>query len=501
MATSVSTGTEPRPEGADLGRYPWIAMAVVLTGSYMVVLDTTVLGVALAQIAEDLQTSSAFGVDWVVTAYLVAVGITQPATGWMADRWGKKHLYVAALLFFTLGSGLSTVAPTLWTLIGARVVQGLGGGAMMPVGMAMIYELFPPNRRGTALGIWGVAIMAAPALGPPVGGWLVTNASWRWIFFVNLPIGALALFLAVRLLRDIGFREERPLDIRGWMLASIGIVGIVIVSRQASDWGWGSPVTLLLFAAGIAVLAWLVRRSLRHAHPIIDFRMFAVPTFSLTIALVALMIITQFARLTFLPVELQVVRGLTAQEVGLILAPGAIGVATTMPLGGWLADRIGSRVPVAVGVLVMTGSTWFIAHLRPDTPKSHLVAILVVSGVGTGLAIMPSTVAAMNALPTRFVAQAAAVRSLNQRVAAALGTAALAAFIAAQLGVVAPESLDAAGRVEAQDVYNQVFLIATGILVAVFVLALFLPGRKRMRQFQEYRADEHREVLGSVEAT
>ena len=184
--------------------------------------------------------------------------------------------------------------------------------------------------------------------------------------------------------------------------------------------------------------------------------------------------------------------------MGLLLAPAALGVAATMPLGGWLADHIGAKVPVTVGAVVMGVSMWDLGHLGQTTSERHLVAILVVSGLGSGLAIMPSMVAAMNALPTRFIAQAAVVRSLNQRVAAALGTAALASYLAARLGVVAPTDLDAAGRADAQHAYNQVFLLMAAVLAVVAALATFLPGRARMRAFQAERATEHEEVLLSA---
>ena len=492
--TPMATGSSDRPD-----RYAWVTMAIVLAGSYPFVLNTTVLGVALPQIAEDLPAGRLLDVDWVITGYLIALTIIQPATGWLADRWGKKQVYMAALTVFALGSLGSGLAPSLPTLIGARFLQGLGGGAMMPVGMAMIYELFPPHRRGMAMGIWGIAVMGAPGFGPPLGGLVVTHISWRWIFLINVPLGIITLAVASIKLRDVGFRERRSLHVRGWVLSSVGLLLVLIAARQAPTWGFTSVATIAALVIGVAALVVLVPDSLRRPSPLIEFRVFQVPTFSICMISFALLSVSQYARLTFLPVELQVVRGLTAAEVGLILAPSAAGVAATMPIGGWLADRIGARVPVTAGMTIVTIGTWLLSRLTPETPIPHLVAILLVSGLGTGLALTPNTVAAMNSLPNRFLAQASALRSLNRQVSAALGTAVLSAFVVAQLGVVAPVITDADSIAQAQNTYNRVFLIATAFLILTVFTALFLPGRRRTLQFQQERAAEHRALFDDEE--
>lgn len=488
----------PERAAGDAGIYPWIAMGVVLLGSYMVILDTTVLGVALPAIADDFRDESGIGIDWVVTAYVMAVGTTTVAAGWLADRFGKRQVFLAALASFTLGSLLCALSPTLPILVAARVFQGIGGGALMPVGMAMVYELFPPDRRGTALGVWGIAVMAAPALGPPLGGWLVSVASWHWIFFVNVPLGLLAIVLGSRLLRDIGFRERRPFDATGLLLAGLSISTIVAAARLAADWGPLDPRTLGLFALGIVLGIALVVRSLRIPSPIMDFRMFTVRTFSVSAVVVGLVAIAQFARLTFLPLELQVVRDLEPDRVGLILAPGAIGVATTMWLGGFLADRIGARTPVMTGLVIVTGGLVYLSRLDQETSISAIVVVLFVSGVGTGLSIMPNTVAAMNSLPSRFVSQASAMRALNRQIARALGTAVLAAIVVAQLGSVAPDATTPSELVEAQSAYNGVFLLAAVLVGVALVLAWFLPDRHLMRHYQDERAAEHDEMMSEA---
>lgn len=468
-------------------------MGVVLSGSYLVVLNTTVLGVALPDIADDVGRGSRLDVDWVITSYLLAVVGIQPATAWLADRLGHKRLYIGCLVVFAAGSLACALAPNLPTLLAARLLQGTGGGALMPLGMAMVLGVFPPHRRGLVLGIRGVAVMAGPALGPPIGGIVVTQAGWRLIFALLVPIALIALVLAVRLLRDPGEREVRPLDGLGWILAFVGVALVVIAARQAPDWGAGSPVTLAMFGFAVVVLAWLVVRSVRREHPILELRLFAVPIFGLSLVIVWLITFVQFARLNFLPVELQVVRGASAQEVGLMLVPAAVGVALTMATGGWLADRIGARVPMVAGLSVLCFTTWQLASLRPDTSTSWIVTVLLIQGLGTGLMRIPLNVAGMNALRNRYITHAAALRSLNRQVAGALGTAVLAAILTAQIGVIAPEVSSPAELLAAQAAYNLLFEVAFWVCVAALVGAFFMPGRQRMRQLQRWRAEEYAE--------
>ncbi|MGY6500890.1 MAG: MDR family MFS transporter [Acidimicrobiales bacterium] len=484
MTIDQDQQTSPAP-----ARSPWVAVGVILVGTYAAVLNISVVGVALPAIAEAFDGGTA-SVDWVVTTFLVGVVLVLPLTGWLADRVGRKALYSACLALFGLGAAICAVAPSMEILIAGRFVQGLGGGALMPVGMAVVYDLFPPHRRGTAMGIWGVGVMAAPAAGPPLGGWLVTVASWRWVFGVFVVVSVIALLLSLRWLPQVGHREDRRLDLTGWALMATGVVLVVVGSRQVATWGPTSPATLAVATAAVVVLGLVVWRSLGRADAIVDLGMFSVPTFRMAMVVVALLSIAQFAQLTFLPVELQVVRGLDAQRVGLLLAPAALGVAVMMPISGWLADRAGARIPVSVGLSVVAWSMWRLAHLTPDGPERYIVEILVVQGVGLGLVFMPTTVAAMNSLPSRFVAQASAVNNLARQLGGAIGVAGLSALIVADLGAVSPSAIGL-DLDQAQAAYNRVFLVAFWFTAAALVVAgVFLPGRRKATLDQEARAAE-----------
>jgi DHA2 family multidrug resistance protein len=470
----------------DVRRYRWVAMAVILIGTFMVILDTSIVNVALPQIGSDFHSVSA--VDWIVTSYLLAVGVSIMATGWLADHFGKKRVFVVSLAVFTAGSSLCAVAPSLTLLVAARVVQGLGGGALMPLGMAMIYELFEPQDRGMALGIWGVAAMAAPAVGPVLGGFLVTSVDWRVLFVINVPIGLVGVPAAATLLRDLGARDARPLDVRGLLASAVGLTLLLLALSEAPTWGWSSAAFLGSLATGVALLTWWVLRSLHVPAPLIELRMFAIPAFTLTMVIVWLVTISQFARLIFIPLEFETLRGSSALSVGLMLTPSALGVALTMPIGGRLADRIGARVPVTIGLAITAFSFWPLGHLHIDTPPEVVAAWLFVGGFGVGLALMPNTVIAMNSVHGRYVAQASSVRSLNRQIAAALGTAVLASILASRIGPIGSH----AGRPTPHLLagYNDLFLIAMFVTIAAFVCAFWLPGKWAARALQEERRRE-----------
>ncbi|HRW38891.1 MAG TPA: DHA2 family efflux MFS transporter permease subunit [Aquihabitans sp.] len=476
-------------------RYRWIAMGVVLLGTFMVILDTTIVNVALPQIGKELHESS--GIEWVVTAYLLAVGVAQPPTGWLADKLGRKVVFIASLVLFTLGSLFAALSPTLGVLIAARVVQGLGGGALMPVGMAMIYELFPPDRRGTALGIWGVAAMAGPAFGPVIGGYLATNVSWHWLFLINVPVGVVSVAAAVRLLRDTGYREDRAFDAVGLSLITVALVTWLYAFARAGDWTWGSSLTLGLLAVGAVLAVLFVAWERRVEHPVIDVAMFGVPIFSYTMVVIAATVVVQYGILVYLPLLLEGVWGYSALRVGVMLVPMAAAAAITFPLGGRITDRIGPRVPVVVGSIFLAVSAWILSRLTLGSSTTTIEVAIVAQGLGFGFAMMPNSVTGMNALPKRFVAQASAVRQLNVRTAASFGVAVLGSILATHLAGIDPTS--AADAADAQAAYGTIFSIAAGMGVLAAVLGCFLPSPTRNRELLAERAAEHRDDAGPDE--
>lgn len=454
------------PEERAEERYRWVALSVVLIGTLMVVLDTTIVNVALPQIRDGIGAGD--GIEWVVTAYLLAVAVSQPATGWLADRFGRKTVYMVSLGCFTLASLACAVAPSLGALIGFRVLQGLGGGAMIPVGMAIIFEIFPPERRGQAMGVWGVAAMAGPAVGPTLGGYLVTSVSWHWLFLVNLPVGLLGLLMSARLLRDSGHRDDRALDALGLALGASGLALTLLGVSQSAHWGWGARWTWVCLVSGLVLLAGFVVQELRCPNPAVEVRMFGVLVFAIAMVVSLLTAGAQYTRLVFIPLELEDLRGYTALRVGLLLIPAALATAIGMPIGGRIVDRVGARRPIVVGCSIMAVAAFGLGNLRLGSPVWLIVVFLGVQGFGMGLLSAPATVVALNALPARFVAQASAMRSLSSQVAGA-------SFIAIVSTVVAFRMGDGPSPMRQQHSYNSAFLVASAGLAFGALLATRLP--------------------------
>ena len=482
-------------KGATAGKVPyrWLAMSVVLVGTFVVVLDTTVVNLGLASMQRDFGTVD--GVEWVVTAYLAAVGIAQMASGWTADRFGRKNGFLAALVIFTVASVLCAAAPSLVLLVAARVLQGIGGGLLMPVAMAMIYELFEPEERGRALGIFGIAVMAAPAVGPVLGGGLVESVGWRWLFLINVPIGLVGIPFAMRVLRDSGLRDRRRLDRVGLALTSLGLTLLMVGLSFGGMRGWSQPEVVTLVVSGIVVLALFTLHALRSRFPLVEMRILANPIFAVGMVALGLLSIAQYTRLVYIPLELGSMRDVSELHIGLVMLPSALGIAAMMPVGGRMADRVGARTPVVLGVALLAASFWPLAHLSPDTSLPVISAVLFVGGLGSGLAMMAPNIVALNAVPTRQVSQASGLSSVARQVSAAIGTAILAAVFATIRPAGDPTSVPPAEAVVA---YNSVFMIGFWVLLVLLVVALFLPGRAVARSLQDERRAEAIELESAM---
>jgi len=456
-------------------RAAWLALWVIVAATTMVALDTTIVNVALHQIAVDLHAGSR--IEWVVTAYLLAVCVSQPASGWLADRFGRRVVFLTSLAAFTAASAACALAPTLPLLVTARVIQGLGGGALIPVGMAMVLGLFPRERHGRAIGIWGLAGMLAPAIGPTLGGWLVTAVSWHWLFLINVPIGLVTFAFGFRLLPEVGERHYRPFDGLGLGLGCGGLSIAVLGLSEANEWGWGSPATIACLLGGIALLVAFVAHELRVDHPLIELRMFSERTFRLAMGVMMFVFVAQFARLVFLPLQLEGLRGESALKVGLLFFPAAIVSALAMTVGGRLVDRIGPRLPIVIGTSAMAVALIGFTRLALDTPLALIAVILAIQGLGFGLLTPPVLVAGLSDLPAHLVSQGTALRSLLNQVSGAVAVALLGAVVATSAGANPTPT-------EAQSAYNNAFAVAAvGVLIAL-VLATRLPRRRPTREIE-----------------
>ncbi len=335
-----------------------------------------------------------------------------------------------------------------------------------------------------------MASMAAPAAGPVLGGWLLTVASWRWMFFLNVPVGVAAVVLGVKFLRrNVGFLERRTFDWVGLALVSTAMVALLLAASEGATWGWRSPQVIGLFAGSAVLLTAFAVWVLRRKDPLLDVRMFAIGPFTLSITIIALRSVGQFGRLVFIPLELEGLRSMSPLQVGIILCPSALAAAAIMPVAGRLSDRIDPRLLVGSGLASTCAATWGLAHLTVHTGTWALIGIMTLAGIGTGLSIMPCVVVGLNSLPSRLIAQGTAIRQLLRQVVAAVGIAALSAVVISRIGSVTATT-PGLRPAHVQAAYNDVFLIAFWMSVLGLALVFLLPGRERNARFREERAKE-----------
>jgi len=409
-----------------------VVAGVVLLGAIMSILDTTVVNVAIDRLAVSFD-SSLTTIQWVVTGYTLALAAVIPVSGWASDRFGTKRLYVLSLVLFTVGSGLSGLAWSAGSLIAFRVLQGLGGGIILPVIITILTRKAGADRLGRLMAIVGVPMLIAPVLGPVLGGWLVDDISWRWMFFVNLPIGVVAIVLAQRVLEADAPQPAERLDFTGLLLLSPGLTLMIYGLAESSPYGFGDPRAWLpTLAGGLLVIAFALR-SWRIAVPLIDLRIL-VRTRAGAAALVFLLFaISLFGAMLLIPLYYQSVRHLSALDSGLLLAPLGVGAMLTVPVAGRLSDSHGpSKLPAAGIPLIILGLVPF-AFVTDHTPYVLLGLASFVLGLGNGLCMMPSMTAAMQAVPEAAIARMSTSMSIVRQVGASIGTAVLIVILSARI--------------------------------------------------------------------
>ena len=453
-----------------------LSLAVVLAGTLVGFLDATTVNVALPSIASSLDADT--GIEWVVTAHLLALGVTQAPTGWLADRWGLRPVFLRALGGFAVGAVLSAASPNLVTLVVARVGQGVCSGAALAVGTLLLYEMTPPETRGRVIGYAGGLFMVGPALGPLLGGWIVTSASWRWLFLGFTPVCLLLLALGVRFVPHRSPGERRPMDLLGTLLLTASLVGFLTACSYVTDWGLSSPVFIatMVLALLIATVFWL--RASRTPHPLIDPKLYSSRDFSLCMVVVGTLAMSQFARQVFIPLEMQAVRGLTPVGAGAVLTPSALLAAATMPLVGRFTDRFGAKPPIVAGMSMAAISTGLLSTTDRFTPMWLVVAYIAGSGIGAAMVAMPTTLLSLSAVVRRLRTQASAVRNLTGRVSGALGTAMIATVIVSDVGSLTEMGTSPEVLMRAQNAYNNGFVVATAIMLAGVALSLGLKNRR-----------------------
>jgi EmrB/QacA subfamily drug resistance transporter len=440
---------------------------VVVLGTIMTVLDLTIVNVAIPTLRRDFDASIST-IQWVVTGYMLAFASVIPLTGWASERFGAKPIWLASLLLFLLGSTLAGTAWSIESLIGFRVLQGLGAGMILPVGQTILAQAAGPQRMGRVMALIGVPMLLAPVFGPVIGGAIVDQWSWRVIFFLNLPVGVAAVIAALRLLPEARPQLGERLDARGLALLSPGIALFLYgMSEAGNQGGFGNTRTIVTASAGLALVAlfiWHARTRGRTA--LIDVSLFARRGFATSAAANFLLPMALFGSLILLPLYYQLVRHEDPLHVGLLLAPQGIGAALVMPFAGFLTDKIGARLVVSVGVVVAALGALAFTQIGAETSYVYLAGALLVLGMGAGSTIMPSMAAAFQTLSHEETPRATSALNAIQRIAGAIGTALFAVVLQRALAVNPTAPADAFGTT---------FWLAVGLIGACLVPALLLP--------------------------
>ncbi|MER7015421.1 DHA2 family efflux MFS transporter permease subunit [Saccharopolyspora sp. NPDC000359] len=405
----------------------WRAAGILLCAAVLAGLDATIVNVGIDAVAQDLSAPLST-VQWVLTGYLLAVSVVVPVSGWAAERFGAKRMWLCSVAVFVGGSALCGLAWSAPALIAFRVVQGIGGGMMQPIGQAMVAQAAGPSRMGRVMAVTSVPVMFAPVLGPVLGGLVVQGLDWRWMFLVNLPIGAAVLLVAVRWLPSIGSRvPQNRLDLRGLVLISPGLAALVYGFTVAGDaGGFTAPGTLLPLLLGVALLVAYVVHALRSAGvPLIDLRFFARRGFAAATGNSFLLGASLYSSMLLISLYYQQVQQVNALEAGLLLAPQALGTAITTYLAGRLTDRLGPRPLLLTGISASLVGTLAFTQLAAGPPGWLLTASLVLRGIGMGLTMAPGMAAVYSSVARHEAPRAASAVNVLNRVGGSLGTALL----------------------------------------------------------------------------
>jgi EmrB/QacA subfamily drug resistance transporter len=420
--------------------YKWVALTVVLFGTVMTILDSTVVNVALPTLQAEFKSKSYNDISWVVTAYLLAQGAVIPVTGWITDRYGTKRVYLLTLFLFTLASALCGLAWNLPVLIIFRILQGVGGGMIMPIGMTIILRAVGPSQMGRVMGIFGVPMLLGPAVGPVLGGWLVQDFTWRLIFYINLPIGIIALVAAYRYLRETPYSHRMRLDWIGFMLGTPAVVALMYGVDRSTELGWTSPLVLSMLIIALVLFVAFLWRQRTAAEPLLHLELFRDSTFTWSVVLGFVLVTALFGVMLLLPLYLQQVHGYDALHTGLLLMPQAATAAIFMPIGGLLTDRIGPRPVVSTGLILLIIGGVLLAQIHVDSPITLVIGALALRGMAMGFAMMPGMSAGLARIPAHLTSRASSITNTAQRVGSSIGIAILVTVLSSQLGAAAAQA-------------------------------------------------------------
>jgi EmrB/QacA subfamily drug resistance transporter len=409
----------------------WTILVAVFFGNFMASLSTTTINVALPIFMDDFD-ASLNTVQWMLSGFMMATGIIAPIIGFMGDKWSYKKLYVFALSGFTLASLLCTFAWSIESLIAFRILQGLFSGIIMPTTMTIIYQTITKSKQAVAVSFWSVSAMLAPALGPTIGGWLAEIYGWKSLFFMNIPIGIIAVVVAARYIPNYRLSTGIKLDWIGFGAVLVGTSALLVAFSEAHNWGWAGWQTLGMIAAGILVLAFFVIRTLRVSNPLLNLRVLKIPRFTYGLILNCCITISLYAGTLLVPIFMQNIKGESSFTTGMVMLPGTLAMVLISLAAGKLYSKVGPSRLILVGLILMGIATWELSHANVATSALFITVWVAIRYMGIGFSNMPVTNAAMSAVPSVNSGHASAVMNWIRQGTSALSISLFSSILSAQ---------------------------------------------------------------------
>jgi len=469
---------------SNLRRGPIVAALII--AAFVAILSQTLLNVALPVMMEDLGIN-ANTVQWLSTGYLLVNGVLVPVSAYLIDRFTTRKLFLAAVGLFTLGTIICAVAPNFEFVLTGRLIQAAGAGILMPLMTVIFLTIFPIQERGKAMGMMGLAMIFAPAVGPTLSGWIVEHYDWRVLFYIVLPISIFSLIFGAFSMKNVTKNSMPKLDMLGIIFSTLGFGGLLYGFSDAGQDGWGSAPVIVSLIVGAVSLALFFWREWTIDKPILEFRVFKYNMFSLTTVINVIITMSMFSGMILLPIYLQTIRGFSPMDAGLLLLPGAILMGIMSPITGIIFDKIGARWLAVVGLLITVFTTYEFSQLTAETTYTHLIVMYSLRMFGMSMLMMPIQTAGLNQLPQRLNAHGSAMSQTLRNVAGALGTAFLVTIMSNSASsrvkeLIVQNNVDPTNQAAMLEVtqqgtiygINYSFIIATWMTVAALVLAFFI---------------------------
>lgn len=473
---------------------PYGIIAILFTGAFVAIFTQTLLNIALPSIMIDLKIKDASTVQWLVTGYMLVNGILIPASAYFIQRYSNRSIFILAMSLFALGTLLAGLAPTFGVLLAARMIQAAGAALIMPLLMNVMLAAFPVERRGAAMGVFGLVMIVAPAIGPTLSGYIVEHYSWRVLFYIVLPVALVPLALGIFKLKNLTFQNtELSLDKLSLVFSSLGFGGILYGFSSAGHRGWDDAIVLGTITVGVISLVTFILRQLKLSEPLLEFRIYKYPMFALSSAISIVLSISMFSAMILMPIYVQTIKGISPLDSGLLMLPGALVMGFMSPITGKLFDKYGAKVLAITGMTIVVISTYYFSQLSMETTYLEIMFLYTIRMFGISMVMMPVMTNGLNTLPMKAYPHGTAMNNTLQQVSGAIGSALLITVMNTRTTSTA-EDLAKSGTDPMNIMKNSMmegitytFFVSTFIAVVALALTFFIekPNREATEEEKE----------------